>query len=117
AMERQVPGGVPRIFPFVRHRHDALVVKMTPLCVAAVLSLRRRRWLTRIALEPILNYVVVELLRPKHSGQRLAMNEFVVGTQTGSLESGVKFVRFIFPGSKNGVEMLEGLALQHRQAN
>ena len=85
AMEREIPRGVPRIFPFVRHRHDALVVKMPPLCVAAILSLRRRRGLTRIAVQPILNHVVIELLRPKHSGQRLAMNKFVFGTQTGSL--------------------------------
>ncbi len=38
AMERQVPRGVPRIFPLVRHRHDALVVKMAPLGVASASS-------------------------------------------------------------------------------
>ena len=36
AVEREVPGGVPRVFPLVRHRDDVGVVEMPPIGVAAV---------------------------------------------------------------------------------
>ena len=42
AVERQVPGGVPGEFPFVRHRDDVGVVEMCPAAVPAVLPLARR---------------------------------------------------------------------------
>src|SRR2546423_13575319 len=50
AVEGEVPGSIPRILPFIRHRHDALVVEMAPLGIAAGLSLCRRRGLARIAI-------------------------------------------------------------------
>ena len=77
AMEGEVPRRVPRILPLIRHRHDALIVEVAPFGIAPVLSLRRRRGLARIAVKPILDDIIIELLAPKHSRQRLAMNQSV----------------------------------------
>src|SRR6266478_5414707 len=74
AVESKVPGCVPRKFPFVRHRHDALVVKMTPAGIAAVLALVRRRRLVRIAVEPSIDDVMIELFGPKQARECLPLN-------------------------------------------
>ncbi len=42
AVEAQVPGGVPRIFPFIRHGDHVGVVQVHPLVVAAELARGRR---------------------------------------------------------------------------
>ena len=73
-MEGQVPRCVPGIFPFVRHRHDAFVVKMPPLAVTALLTFGRRRWLRRIAIQPLLDDVMIKLFAPQHPGERLPLN-------------------------------------------
>src|SRR5438552_13744132 len=74
AVKGEIPRGVPREFPFVRHRHHTLVIKMTPAGVAPVFTFLRRRWEAGIALEPLLHDVMVKLLGPKQSGQRLALD-------------------------------------------
>ncbi len=71
-VKRQVPRGVPRVLPLVRHRDDVGVEQVRPLVVAPVLALGRRRRLARIAVEPALHDVVVVLLGPEHPGQALA---------------------------------------------
>src|ERR1700736_6462054 len=65
AMKGQVPRCVPGKLPLVRHRHDALVVKMTPAGVAAVVAFVRWRRLVRIAIEPLLDDVMIKLFAPK----------------------------------------------------
>ena len=42
-VERQVPGGVPRVLPLVGHRDDVLVVEVRPLVIAPDLARRGRR--------------------------------------------------------------------------
>src|SRR5882724_10111916 len=49
AMEREIPRRVPRVFPFIRHRHDALIVEMAPFGITSGVSLRWWRRLVRIA--------------------------------------------------------------------
>ena len=73
-VKRQVPGRKPRILPRVRHRDHVVVVEVRPIVVAAVPGARRRRRLRRIALQPIANDVVVELLAPQHARQRLPLH-------------------------------------------
>ena len=80
AVESKVPGCVPRKFPFVRHRHDALVVKMTPAGIAGVLAFVRRRRLVRIAIEPLIDDVVIELFAPKQSRERLPLHSALLFT-------------------------------------
>src|SRR6266498_958444 len=71
AVKRQVPCSVPGVFPLVRHGDDVGVVKIWPLMIAAAQTIFRRRRCFRIAFEPLLNYVMIELFRPKHSCERL----------------------------------------------
>src|SRR5206468_12638574 len=56
----------------VRHRDYIRVVEMFPIAVATLLSFGRRRRKRRIAVEPLLDDVVVKLLRPEESGERLS---------------------------------------------
>src|SRR5262245_23047934 len=74
AMKREVPRRIPGEFPFVRHRHDPFIMKMTPLRVAPQFSFGWGRRLTSIALEPTLNNIMIELFRPQHSGQGLSLD-------------------------------------------
>ena len=43
AMKSEVPRCVPWEFPLIRHRHDTLVVEMTPSRVASLFTFLRRR--------------------------------------------------------------------------
>ena len=54
------------------------VVEVPPLAVAAAPALVRRRRAGRVAVEPALHVVVVELLAPEHPGERLAQHERLV---------------------------------------
>ena len=78
AMKSEVPGSIPGKFPGIRHRHDALVVKMAPLGVAAVPARRPVEGACRIALQPFLHHVIVELFGPKQPGERLALDRLML---------------------------------------
>src|SRR5438067_10971897 len=71
-MKSKVPRGVPGILPLVGHGDNVGVVEMLPLTIAAKLSPRGWSGGVRIASEPLLHDVVVELLRPEHSSEPLA---------------------------------------------
>src|SRR6266536_4848134 len=73
-VESEIPCCEPGIFPFVRHRDDVAVEKMSPFAVAAEVSLWRRLGLRGIASEPVANDIIVKLLAPKQSGVSLARN-------------------------------------------
>src|SRR5438105_8657842 len=92
-MKGKVPGGIPGIFPIVRHRHDTFIVEMAPVRIAPELAKLRRRWLARIAVEPFFNNVVIELLVPKETGERLPLNGLLFFAQTSWRESFVEFIR------------------------
>ena len=94
AMKGQVPGRVPGKFPGVGHRHHPLIVEMAPFRVAAGLALVRRRRLGGIALQPLLDDVIIELLRPEHPGERLPLDGTMFVAQATGSERAVKLVRF-----------------------
>ena len=77
-VEREVPGRVPRVLPLVGHRDDVAVVQVLPVAVAAVLAACGRRRLVGIAVEPVLDDVVVELLAPEQPGVRLPRDAALV---------------------------------------
>jgi hypothetical protein len=62
AVKCQIPGGIPGIFPFVRHRDDVGIGQVWPIEVA---NQATRRWwlrLGRIAVEPASDIEMIELL-------------------------------------------------------
>ena len=75
AVEGEVPGGEPGVFPLVGHRDDLGGADVAPIVVAAALALGRRRRLGRVAAQPGLDFVVVELLRPEQAGEGLALDQ------------------------------------------
>ena len=72
AVKCQVPCGVPGILPFVWHGDHIGVVEVPPIPVAPVLAFGGWGRVARISLQPILDDVVIELLRPQHAGEALA---------------------------------------------
>ena len=71
-MERQIPGGIPRILPFVRHGDNVTVEQMRPFTIAAVATRLRRRRLVRIAADPVLNGIMIKLFAHQQTSERLA---------------------------------------------
>ena len=72
AVERQVPGGVPRVLPLVGHGHDVVVDHVEPRLVAGPPPGRRPQRVDVALAQPAVDVEVVALLGPQHPGQRLA---------------------------------------------
>src|SRR6478672_12101573 len=70
-MEGQVPGGIPRVLPFVGHGDDVVVDHMEPLLVSALTAPGRQR-IGPTFLQPLFHVESVILLGPKHASQGLA---------------------------------------------
>ncbi len=92
AVEREIPGRVPRELPRVGHRQDVGVEDVAPVAVAAGLSGGGRGRLERIAVEPAPDVVLVELLGPEHSRERLPHHVLLVGRQPPRNDRGVELV-------------------------
>src|SRR5215469_4087919 len=103
-MKGEVPGCEPRIFPLVRHRDDIGDNKVSPIAVAPVLPVFRRRRLIRIAIEPMLHIEVIKLFVPQHSGEGLTLYSPNVLVDNASLECGVKGIRLGNAPGKNIIE-------------
>src|SRR6516225_9018576 len=105
-MKGEVPGCEPGIFPLVRHRDDVGGNKVSPIAVAPVLPVLRRRGLSRIAIEPMLHIEVIKLLVPQHSGESLTLYPPHVLVDHASLERGVKGIRL---GNAPGENIIEAV--------
>src|SRR6516162_6041265 len=103
-MKGEVPGCEPGIFPLVRHRDDIGGNKVSPIAVAPVLPVLRRRRLSRIAIEPTLHTEVIELLAPQHSGDGLTLYPPQVLVGDAFLERGVKSIHL---GNAPGENIIE----------
>ena len=108
AVERQIPRGIPRILPLVRHRNDVGVVEVRPLGVARVLAGGGRRRLAGIAVEPFADVEMIKLFRPNHARERLPLNGTQVVVLDAALHVGVKFIRLGDALGKNLGEVGEG---------
>src|ERR1044071_830506 len=84
-MKRKIPRRVPWILPLIRHRNDIGVVEMFPLVIATTDTLSWRFGRARISVQPLLDYVVIELFGPEHAGECLAHDESrIVGKMFGN---------------------------------
>ena len=80
---------------------------MMPASVAAGLALGRRRRLGGVALQPLLDDVIIKLLCPKHPGERLSLNGAVFAAQAARGERAVKLVRFLPSLRDEPIEIVE----------
>src|SRR5215510_9303823 len=97
AVECEVPGGIPRILPFVRHRDDVGVVEMRPIRVATMEPLPGWFGPGRVALQPPKDFVMVELLSPEETGKRLPLDAACVFGEIVWRELVVELVRLLNP--------------------
>ena len=79
-MERQVPRGVPRVFPLVGHGDHVSIEHVEPLGVPRVPPRGADERMRLVLLEPRVQIEQVVLLRPEHPGERLPVDApFVLG--------------------------------------
>ncbi len=108
-VEREIPSCKPRVLPLVGHRDDVPVVDVSPLLVARPrLGVGRpQQW--RVALEPVPNRVVIELLRPQQARVGLP-DDGPLGRRERGGARGVEGVGLRAAERQRGVEVGEGLA-------
>ena len=94
-VERQIPGGVPWVFPLVGHGDDIGVVEVGPFGVAAVLARFRDRRAGGVAVEPLGHVQVEELLAPDHAGVGLPLHQPRVRVRDLMLQVPVEGIRFL----------------------
>src|SRR5262252_6907975 len=82
-------------------------MKVRPLAVAASFPFCGRRRLAGIAFEPILYYIVVELLRPEHPGKALTHDILCIGRQILRNDCAVKLISFILTHTEQLIETIE----------
>ena len=82
-VEGEVPRGEPGVLPLVGHRDDVGQRQVLPVRVApaGASAGRRRRRLGRVAVQPLLDVVAVELLAPQQPGVRAAGDVPVLGVE------------------------------------
>ncbi len=97
AVKRQIPGGIPGVFPFVGHREDVGIVQIAPIGVAAALVRVGRPRLTGIAFEPARYIEAVELLVPDESGERLTLHRARVRRVHVLLQVRIVGIRLVLP--------------------
>ena len=96
-VEREVPRRIPRILPFVRHGEHVFVVDVRPFGIAPSKALRRGRRLSRVTVEPFLDDVVIELLRPQQTRDGLPRDVARVGRQRRGEQARIKLIGFANP--------------------
>lgn len=111
-VKAQIPCGIPRIFPFVRHGDDIAVLEMLPFMVPAFKTFRRGRRLSCIAVEPVFDVIGIQLFIPEHSGEGLPLDSFFVFVLYVGLQRGVEIIRFPYPVGKDLIEIGKGVVLE-----
>ena len=110
-MEGEIPGGVPGIFPFVRHRDHVRVDHVPPAVVADGTLIRFVR-LNAVLFEPLADVIEKELLGPEHPGQSLPHDTGRVGVKRGRNDGRIERIGFLEPGLEDGFKRLSELFCQ-----
>src|ERR1700726_1675583 len=104
AVECQVPSRIPRVLPLVWHGNHVSVVQVSPLMIASLPSLLGWAWVVRVASQPILDDVMIELLGPEHPRKALAHDVLRVCGEILRNDRRVKFFRLTPPERECFVE-------------
>jgi hypothetical protein len=104
-MEGQVPGRVPRVFPFVGHRDDVPVQHVEPLRIPGS-PIARMQGIGVVLVEPVVAVEEEELLAPQHAGDRLAHHTRRIGAHGRGRDRLVELVRFANPVGEDRIERL-----------
>mmetsp|Transcript_91741 Transcript_91741/g.296814 ORF Transcript_91741/g.296814 Transcript_91741/m.296814 type:complete len:353 (-) Transcript_91741:605-1663(-) len=113
-MEGEIPSGVPREFPLVRHRDDVAVVHVVPIAVPDRLPFLGRLRAVRVAFEKLVEVIIVKLLGPDHARQGLALDALVLEILDARLQYPIELLRLKVPCREDFLEGLEGLLRFHR---
>ena len=79
--------------------------KMAPLVIAAIGALLRRGGAARVAFDPPIDVVIVKLLAPEQTAQRLAHDILAVGARVFGNHRGVELIRFHAPLREQFIEL------------
>src|SRR5215813_8746116 len=108
-MKRKVPRGVPWILPLIRHGNDIGIVEMCPLVISPTDARRRRLGGGRITIQPLLNYVVIELFGPEHTGECLTHDQpRIIGKISGN-DGPIELVSLVDPSDEDIFKVYESL--------
>ena len=80
-VEREVPGGIPRVFPLVRHRDHVGVQHVEPFRVPHAVAVGLEQRMALVLGQPALQIEVVELFAPEHSRQSLPVHPPLIFVQ------------------------------------
>ena len=108
-MKSQIPGRVPRILPFVRHRDHIGIEHVEPLGIAHVMAGRLEQRMALVLSQPLLQVEIVELLAPEQSSQRLPVHPAFVFVQRVGRNPVVEFVGVGDAAFERFVEAAEGI--------
>src|SRR5438876_10911075 len=90
---------------------------MRPLVVPPIQALLWWRGIARITIQPLLDHIVIKLLRPQHSAETLTHDVLSVSRQILRNDGRVKIIGFTLAECKGLVEIGErGIALKFRIA-
>ena len=108
-VEGEVPGGIPRVLPLVRHRDHVGVQHVEPIGVAHVAAGAFQQRMTPVLAQPALQVEVVELLAPEHSRQRLAVHAALILRQRPGRDPLVELIGVGDPALEDLLETAEGI--------
>ena len=112
-MECQVPRGVPGVLPGIGHRDDVIGVEMQPFVVSPELVRIWRWWSGRVAIQPHIHVIVVELLAPQKSSKCLPLHRACALREIFRAARHIKTIGFRFPCLEDFFGICEGLIVLH----
>ena len=95
----QIPGGVPRVLPLVRHRNDVVVEHVEPVAVPDRDRRRRVERVHAVLTEPHVDVEEVVLLRPEEASECLSHDQRGVLAGGFRRQRSVELVRVATPAS------------------
>ena len=104
----EIPGRVPRIFPFVWHGDDITVAHVMPLLIPKTRFLMGTQGINAPLLQPGRNVIVVELFGPQHPSHRLPEHQLLLSAKSSWHHPGVKVIALLLSAIQDLIEIVIG---------